>query len=154
MNTRSLTKRIEKMPAVFDDFFNKPLLDLFDGGFTPRMMRVPAVNIIERKDDYLVSMAAPGLKKEDFKIYVEGDLLIISSEKEEEKEEKDKKGENDERYTRREYSYSSFERSFTLPDGVNKDKIDAHYEDGLLKLILPKKEEAKRTAASKQVAVK
>ena len=148
MNTRSLSKRIERMPSLFEDFFNKPLLDLFDGGFSSRLKNVPAVNITERKDDYLVSMAAPGLKKEDFKIDVEGNLLTISSETEEQKEEKE------ERYTRQEYSYSSFERSFTLPDDINKDKIDAHYKDGVLELILPKKEEAKKMASSKQIAVK
>lgn len=148
MNTRSLAKRTERMPSFFEDFFNKPLLDLFDGGGLGRTMSVPAVNITDRKDDYLVSMAAPGLKKEDFKIEMEGNLLTISSEKEEENEEKD------ERYTRQEYSYSSFERSFTLPDEVNKDKIDAHYKDGVLELVLPKKEEAKKMAISKQIAVK
>ena len=148
MNTRTLAKRIEKTPSLFDDFFNKPLLDLFDGGLSSRMMNLPAVNITERKDDYQVSMAAPGLKKEDFKIDVEGNLLTISSEKEEEKEEKE------ERFTRQEYSYSSFERSFTLPDEVNKDKIDAHYQDGVLKLVLPKKEEAKKMVVSKKIVVK
>lgn len=148
MNTRTLAKRTERMPSFFEDFFNNPLLDLFDGGFPSRTMNVPAVNVTERKDDYMVSVAAPGLKKEDFKIDVEGNILTISSEKEEEKEEKD------ERYTRQEYSYSSFARSFTLPDEVNKDKIDAHYQDGVLKLVLPKKEEAKQMAISKKIAVK
>jgi HSP20 family protein len=148
MNTRSLAKRAEKMPSFFEDFFNKPLFDLFDGGFSSRTMNVPAVNITERKDDYLVSMAAPGLKKEDFKIAMEGNLLTISSEKEEQNEEKE------ERYTRQEYSYSSFERSFTLPNEVDKDKIDAHYKDGVLELVLPKKEEAKKMAVSKQITVK
>jgi HSP20 family protein len=136
------------MPSLFEDFFNKPLLDLFDGGFSSRLKNVPAVNITERKDNYLVSMAAPGLKKEDFKIAMDGNLLTISSEKEEENEEKEG------RYTRQEYSYSSFERSFTLPDEVEKDKIDAHYKDGVLELVLPKKEEAKKMAVSKQIAVK
>ncbi|HET7115883.1 MAG TPA: Hsp20/alpha crystallin family protein [Hanamia sp.] len=148
MNTRTLAKRTERMPSFFEDFFNKPLLDLFDGGFPSGRMNVPAVNITERKDDYLVSLAAPGLKKEDFNIDVEGNMLTISSEKEQENEEKDK------RYTRREYSYSSFERSFTLPDEVSKDKIDAHYKDGVLELVLPKKEEAKKMAISKKIAVK
>ena len=148
MNTRTLAKRTERMPFFFEDFVNNPLLDLFDGGFSGRMMNVPAVNITDRKDDYLVSMAAPGLKKEDFKIDVEGNMLTISSEKEEKNEEKDEK------YTRQEYSYSSFGRSFTLPNEVNKDKIDAHYQDGVLKLVLPKKEEAKKMAISKQIAVK
>ena len=148
MNTRTLAKKTERMPSFFEDFFNNPLLELFDGGTSGRMMNVPAVNITDRKEDYLVSMAAPGLKKEDFKIDVEGNMLTISSEKEEKNEEKDEK------YTRQEYSYSSFERSFTLPDEVNKDKIDAHYQDGVLKLILPKKEEAKKLKISKQIAVK
>ena len=148
MNTRTLAKRAERMPSFFEDFFNKPLLDLFDGGFPSRKMNVPAVNITERKEDYLVSLAAPGFRKEDFKIDVEGNMLTISSEKEEENEEKDEK------YTRQEYSYSSFERSFALPDEVNKDKIDAHYEVGILKLILPKKEEAKKMAVSRQISVK
>ena len=148
MNTKTLAKRSERMPSFFDDFFSKPLLDLFDGGFPSRRINVPAVNITERKDDYLVSMAAPGLKKEDFKIDVEGSMLTISSEKEEENEE------NDEKYTRQEYSYSSFSRSFTLPDEIDKDKIDANYKDGVLKLELPKKEEAKKLTISKKVAVK
>ena len=148
MNTRTVAKRTQRIPSFFEDFFNKPLLDLFDSGLPSRRMSVPAVNITERKEDYLVSMAAPGLKKEDFKIDVEGNLLTISSEKEEENEEKSEK------YTRQEYSYSSFERSFTLPDEVNKDKIDAHYQDGVLELVLPKKEEAKKMAISKKIAVK
>jgi len=148
MNTRTVAKRTQRMPSFFEDFFNKPLLDLFDSGLPSRRMSVPAVNITERKEDYLVSMAAPGLKKEDFKIDVEGNMLTISSEKEEENEEKSEK------YTRQEYSYSSFERSFTLPDEVNKDKIDAHYQDGVLELVLPKKEEAKKMAISKKIAVK
>ena len=148
MNTRTLTKRTESTPSLFGDFFNKSLLDLFDGDFPSRILNVPAVNIVERKEDYLVSMAAPGLKKEDFKIDVEGNMLAIRSGKEEENEQKDG------RYTRREYSYSSFERSFTLPDEVSKDKIDAHYQDGVLKLVLPKKEEAKKMAVSRQITVK
>ena len=146
MNPRTLAKRTERMPSFFEDFFNKPLLDLFDSGFPSRTMNMPAVNITERKDDYLIAMAAPGLKKEDFKIDVEGNMLTISSEKEEENEEKE--------YTRKEYSYSSFERSFTLPDEVNKDKIDAHYQDGVLELVLPKKEEAKKMAISQKITVK
>ena len=148
MNTRTLAKRTERMPSFFEDFFNKPLLDLFDSGFPSRTMNMPAVNITERKDDYLISMAAPGLKKEDFKIDVEGNMLTISSEKEEEKEE------SEEKFTRQEYSYSSFERSFTLPDEVDKDKIDAHYQNGVLELTLPKKEEAKKMAISQKITVK
>lgn len=148
MNTQSLAKRIERMPSLFDNFFNKPWDDWFDNGFPMRTMNVPAVNISERKDDYLVSMAAPGLKKEDFKIDLEGNILTISSKQEEEHEEKEEK------FTRKEYSYTTFERSFTLPNEVNKEKIDAQYKDGVLNLVLPKKEEAKKATLSKQITVK
>ena len=93
-------------------------------------------------------MAAPGMKKEDFKINVDGNMLTISSEKEEKKEEKDEK------YTRKEYSYSSFSRSFTLPEDVKQDALDAKYEDGVLNLRLPRREDAKKATASKRIAVK
>ena len=148
MSTKALTK-VGMLPTVFDDFF-KPWNEWFDNGgsFMGRMMTVPAVNIVEDKNDYKVSLAVPGMKKDDFNIDVEGNMLTISSEKEESKEEKDEK------YNRKEYSYSSFSRSFTLPEEVNKEKIEAKYEDGLLKLMLPKKEEVKKLAASKHIAVK
>jgi HSP20 family protein len=148
MSTQTLAKTGTRFPSLFNDFFT-PFTDWFDGGgLAGREMNIPAVNITEQKDDYLVSLAAPGLKKDDFHIDVDGNMLTISCEKEENKEEKDI------RYNRREYSYSSFERSFTLPDEVNKDKIDAKYEDGILKLVLPKKEEAKKAGISKHIAVK
>ena len=147
MKTQALAKVSERMPSVFDDFL-KPWNDWYDVGLQGRVMNIPAVNITEQKDDYLVSLAAPGLKKDDFNIDVDGNMLTISSEKEEKKEEKE------ERYTRKEYSYSSFERCFTLPDEVNNDKIEARYEDGLLKIVLPKKEEAKKMAINKHIAIK
>jgi len=105
------------------------------------------VNISENKERFDVTIAAPGMKKDDFNIDVDGNTLTISAETREEKEEKEN------RYTRKEYSYSSFSRSFSLPDGVNKDKIDASYDNGILKLSLPKTEEAKK-AASKHISVK
>ena len=148
MSTQSLVKTTERMPSLFDDFF-KPWNEWFgnSGDILGRVLTVPQVNITETQDEYMVSLAAPGMKKSDFAIDVEGNMLTISSHKEETKEEKEKK------FTRREYSYSSFSRSFTLPDEVNKEKIEARYEDGLLKLFLPRKEEAKRLAA-KHIAVK
>ena len=85
------------------------------------------------------------MKKSDFSVDVDGNILTISSEKEESIEEDDK------RFTRKEYSYSSFCRSFTLPEEVNREKIDAKYEDGLLKILLPMKAEAKKPAAKKVV---
>ena len=147
MATQAIAKLNERMPFVFDDFF-KPWNEWFEnGGLRGRTMNVPAVNITEHKDEYQVSLAAPGLKKDDFKIDVNGNMLTISSEKEVSKEEKD------ERFTRKEYSYSSFSRSFTLPEEINKEKIEAKYEDGVLKISMPRKEEAKKPSA-KQIAVK
>jgi HSP20 family protein len=148
MTKQSLTKTSERFPTFFDDYF-KPWNEWFDNenNFWGRQARIPSVNITENKDEYNVSLAVPGMKKDDFKIDVEGNILTISCEKDETKEEKEK------RYTRREYSYSSFSRSFTLPDEVNREKIDARYEDGLLKLSLPRKEEAKKFIA-KQIAIK
>ena len=147
MSTKALAKASESFPSVFEDFF-KPWNDWVNGGFFGKPQAVPAVNITDNKDDYKVSVAAPGLKKNDFKIDLEGNMLTISSEKEENKEEKDA------RYTRKEYSYSAFRRSFALPEEVNQDKIEASYEDGVLKVVLPKKDEAKKLAVSKHIAIK
>lgn len=147
MGTQALTRTGERTPSVFDDFF-KPYNEWFDnGGIWGRTMNVPAVNITEEKNDYMVSMAVPGMKKDDFVIDVEGNMLTISSEKEEHKEEKDKK------FTKKEYNFSSFSRCFTLPEEINKEKIEARYEDGVLKVILPFREGAKKLTA-KHIAVK
>ena len=124
-----------------DDFWNK--------SWMPRSFNShPAVNIAEKENEFTVELAAPGYKKEDFKIDVDGNVLTISSEKEEEKKEEESN------YTRREYNYSSFSRSFTLPEDVNKDAIDARYQEGVLNIALPRKEEAKRAFAAKQITVK
>jgi HSP20 family protein len=148
MATKDLTRRGESLPSIFNDFF-KPWDRWFDtnGGSWPNMMTVPAVNIVERPDHFEISLAAPGMKKDDFNIDVEGNMLTISAESEQRKDEKD------ERRTRQEFNYTSFSRAFTLPDGVVKDKIDASYENGLLKLNLPKTDEA-RKMASKHINVK
>lgn len=147
MATKELA-RTGQLPTLFDDFF-RPWNEWFDnGGFTGRTLNMPAVNITETKDEFNVSLAVPGMKREDFNIDVDGNMITISSEKEETKEEKESK------YTRKEYNYSSFSRSFTLPDEVNREKIDARYVDGVLKVSLPKKEEAKKLAATKHIAVK
>lgn len=143
MSTQALAKAPNRMPTVFDDLF-KPWNEWFDNaGILSRTINVPAVNITERKDKYEVSLAVPGMKKDDFKIDVDGNMLSISSEKEEKTEEKDK------RFTRKEYNYSSFNRCFSLPEEVNQDKIEAKYEEGVLKISLPRKEEAKKTTAKK-----
>ena len=96
---------------------------------------IPAVNIKEENDKFVLEMAAPGLKKDDFNINLDNYVLTISSEKkEEQKEDKDN-------YTRREFLYTSFSRSFTLPKTVDIDKIKADYKNGILTVTLPKKEE-------------
>ena len=122
----------------FSDFFNSD--DLFPFGSGEMTARV---NIREGKDSYHIELAAPGLKREDFSIEVHGNIITISS------EQKDEKKEEKENYTRKEFSYSSFKRSFTLPETVNQDKINAKYEDGLLILDLPKKEEDKKNGPKK-----
>jgi HSP20 family protein len=148
MGTQALARKSEMLPSVFDEFF-KPWNEWFEGGggLMGRTLNVPSVNISEQKDQYLVSMAVPGMKKDDFHIDVDGNMLTISSEKEESKEEKENK------FTRKEYNYSSFCRSFTLPDEIQKDRIEAKYEDGLLKIQLPRKEGINKLTA-KHIAVK
>jgi HSP20 family protein len=147
MGTQALAKMNERMPSVFDDFF-KPWNEWFDnGGILGRTMNIPAVNIVEHKNEYQVSLAVPGMKKDDFRIDVDGNMLTISSEKEESREDKEKK------FTRKEYNYSSFSRTFTLPEEINKEKIKAKYDEGVLKITLPRREEAKKISA-KHIAVK
>jgi HSP20 family protein len=147
MEKQIVPRSSERVPSVFDDFF-KPWNEWFDGGnIWNRMSHLPAVNITEEKDAYLVSLAAPGLKKEDFKIDIDGNLLTVSSRKEETKEEKETK------FTRKEYNYSSFSRTFTLPEEISKDKIEAKYENGLLNITLPLKKEALK-ASAQQVPIK
>jgi HSP20 family protein len=148
MVTRGLTKPTGRLlPSVFEDFF-RPMDEFFERGPWGRVINVPAVNVIENTDEYKLSFAVPGMKKNDFKIDIDGNMLTVSAELEEKKEEKK------EEFTREEYNFSSFSRTFTLPDEVNKEKIEAVYVDGVLKLSLPKKEEAKKALITKHVPVK
>lgn len=125
---------------AFDDFFNTDWM--------PRMnSTAPAVNVKENKDEYEMQLAAPGLKKEYCRISIddEGNLNVKIENKFENKEE-DKKDEKKEHYLRREFSYSNYEQSYTLPEDVDKEKISAKVEDGILNITLPKlaKEEEKK----------
>jgi HSP20 family protein len=123
-----------------DDFFNRGMIN-WDTNFSNSDATLPAVNIKETENSYEVEMAAPGLKKDDFKIELDNNVLTISSEKSEETQE----GNGNEKYSRREFSYQSFQRSFTLPkEVVDEDKIEAHYREGVLQLRIPKKEMAKQ----------
>ena len=130
----SAPKHADKMP-----YFNEMFNDFFDGLLTGDFRRTstPAVNIIEGGDNFKLEVAAPGLAKDDFKINVDNDLLSVSAEKKNETNEKNN------RYTRKEFSYVSFKRSFNLPEIVDADNINANYENGVMTLTLPKREEAK-----------
>ena len=129
----ALSKKNRLFPNLWEDFFNEEWFDNRGVDST-----LPAVNVKENADNFTIELAAPGLKKEDFKIKLDHDLLTISREHEEKTEETNEKG----NYTRREFRYSAFSRSFRLPESVNGEKIDATYTDGVLHLTLPKREEA------------
>ena len=108
--------------------------------------RTPAVNIAETENEFEVELAVPGLKKEDFKINLEKNVLTVSAEKKAEEVNENKK------FSKREYSYSSFNRSFTLPQSADQNKIEADYTDGILKLTIAKKEEAK--SVTREITIK
>ena len=128
----------------FNDVFDSLLNDSF---LSDKLVsRVPAVNIAENDNEFHIELAVPGLKKEDFKINLDKNILTVSAEKKTENTAETKK------YSKREYSYSSFVRSFTLPDSVDHSKIEADYTDGILKLTVAKREEAK--FQSREIAVK
>jgi HSP20 family protein len=135
MENKAIEKPRTSLPSFFesgwmDKFFNAPLDEFFNYG---KVMNVPAVNVTETEKDFRLIIAAPGLEKKDFKIEAYDDLLTISAEHErEEKEEK-----ND-RFNRREYNYSSWSRSFTLPENCDFGKIDAEYKNGELYVAIPK----------------
>jgi HSP20 family protein len=123
------------LPAMFDDFFTRD----FRTSFGNSGVSTPAVNIIETNDDFRLEMVAPGMKKEAFNVELQENVLTISYEHEDNRE-----GERREwKYTTREYNYHSFTRSFLLPDSADTGKIEAKYQDGILNLIIPKKDEAR-----------
>ncbi len=126
-------------PSYLSGFFGK---DLFNEYNTPAFAgTVPAVNVVENEEGFRIEVAAPGLQKSDFKLNLEKNQLTISAEKEQKEENKTEK------YTRKEFKYSSFQRTFTLPNTVDGDRIEANYADGILSIALPKREEAKEKPA-------
>lgn len=135
-----LDRYVPSLSQFFDDFLTRDLFDWPSSSSTGTT--IPKVNIQETDNEFRVEMAAPGMKKEDFKIELDNNLLSISSELSKEDEEH-----GDGKYSRREFSYQSFQRSFRLPETVEADKIKAKYEDGVLRLMIPKREEAKRKPA-------
>jgi HSP20 family protein len=128
--------RFNNDPA-FSDLMNGFFENNSDNFFARRHCNVPATNIVENENSFDLELAIPGMDKEDFKIDIENNTLTISSEKQEEKEEKEKN------YTRKEFVYGSFSRSFVLPKSIDADMIKAEYKNGVLYLNLPKKEEEK-----------
>ena len=137
----SIIKRNEIFPGLnlFDDFFSRDLWNWNLNNNSNTNTTIPMVNVKETNENFEVEMAAPGMNKEDFKVQLDGNLLTITSEKNQENEVKD-----GERYSRREFSYQSFQRTFQLPkEVVDADKIEAKYENGVLKLVIPKNENAK-----------
>jgi HSP20 family protein len=128
----------------FGDVFDSIMNDSF---LSDRLAsRVPAVNIAETENEFHIELAAPGLKKEDFKINLDKNVLSVSADKKTENVEEGKK------FSKREYSYNSFTRSFTLPETADQANIQAEYTDGILKLNVAKKEEAK--VQSREIAIK
>ena len=125
---------------VFDSLINDSFLS------DKLIARVPAVNIAETENEFHVELAVPGLKKEDFKINLDKNVLSVAAEKKAENVEEGKK------FSKRQYSYNSFVRSFTLPESADQSKIEADYSDGILKLTVAKREEAK--FQTREIAVK
>jgi HSP20 family protein len=137
METKAVDRPKTSWPTLFDGgwmekFFNAPLDEFFNLG---KVMNVPAVNVTETEKEFKLCVAAPGLEKKDFKIDAFDDMLTISAEHEKEIKE-DKEG----RFNRREYNYTSWTRSFTLPENCNFNKIEAEYKNGELKIMIPKME--------------
>ncbi|SRR5690554_1884672 len=125
---------------LLEDFFNRDLPSVFSSNYNTGYS-LPKVNIKETADNYQLEMAAPGLKKSDFNLEIDNQVLTISSETKEEQEHKEGN------YTRREFGYSSFKRTFNLPESIDDAQINASYNEGILRILLPKKEEAKQKPA-------
>ncbi|WKN43937.1 Hsp20/alpha crystallin family protein [Tunicatimonas pelagia] len=134
----SLIRRTDfpNFPSLLDNFFGRDM----DMGSLMERGSMPAVNIRESEDKYAIEVAAPGLKKDSFNLHLDHNVLSISSETEHHNDEKDAQG----NYTRREFSYQSFRRSFTLPDAADAEKIEAKYNEGILHISIPKREEMKQ----------
>ena len=149
MENKAIEKRERTLPTLFDGgwmerFFNSPIDEFFSSS---RMLNVPAVNVSETEKEFILSVAAPGMDKKDFHLEAYDNMLTISAEKENEHRD-EKSG----RYNRREYNYSSWNRSFTLPENCDASNIDASYVNGELKIVIQKKQ-VKETKKIKSITV-
>jgi len=136
------------LPSLLEDFFNRDWADstLANSNFSATL---PAVNVRETNDNFTIDVAAPGMKRDEFKVELDNNVLTISSQHEEKQEENDETR----NYTRREFNYQSFQRSFSLPENkVEGEQISARYVDGILHITVPKKDEAKVKPA-KQITI-
>ncbi|MEA4851775.1 hypothetical protein SDC9_182731 [bioreactor metagenome] len=131
-------KNPNQLPSLFDRFFDGEMFDWSNRNFSNTNTTLPSVNIKENPDAFTVEVAAPGFDKNDFKLELNHNTLTVSSEKKVESETKE-----NEVFTKREFSYQSFSRSFTLPMIADGERISANYENGILLVSIPKKEEAK-----------
>ncbi len=143
----TLVRYKNQLPGLLNTFFNGDLDPWATDNYSEMNSTLPAVNIKETEDDFKVEVAAPGFDKKDFNIELDNNVLTVSSEKQEENEVEGEK------YSRKEFNYLSFKRTFTLPELVDEEKISAKYENGILNVTIPKKEEAKPKPA-RQIAVK
>ena len=144
--TETPVKNPRNAPSLFTDFFGRDFFDDDVFAFPSLARAIPAANIRETSLGYEVELSVPGYRKEDFKVKLEDDVLTIDARREEEKKEEK------ERYTRREFRASSFTRSFRLPKGVRSDGITATYENGILKLVVPRNAESGQSR-SKEIAI-
>jgi HSP20 family protein len=137
------------IPSLFDDFFNRDWLDSSLATWRNAGATLPAVNVRESNDEFAIEVAAPGMKRDDFRVELHNNILTISSEREDQQPENDPQG----NYSRQEFSYQAFQRSFSLPENkVEGNTISARYADGILHISIPKREEAK-VKPPKQIAV-
>ncbi|HLF63575.1 MAG TPA: Hsp20/alpha crystallin family protein [Saprospiraceae bacterium] len=141
---RPFIRKSYGLPSVFDDLFGSSIGNVIGADFATN---VPSVNISEAQNGYQLEIAAPGLSKEDFKISLDKDRLTVSAEKSLGNETTEGK------FTRREFNYSSFSRSFVLPKTVDKEQIAAKYENGVLMLTAPKKAEVVKEEKSRMIEI-
>jgi len=147
----ALLKATERMfptlPSFLDSFLSIDWLDWNESNFSTTNSTLPAVNIKETDESFMIEMAAPGLTKDNFKVHLDRNRLVISSEL------RDEKNESDEKYSRREFSYQSFQRSFAIPEGtIDGDKISAKYNNGILMITIPKRAEI-HTKSAKEIDI-
>lgn len=135
------------LPSIFNDFLGNDWL------VERRNITAPAVNILENDDEYKVEVAAPGMTKEDFRVHLnEDNELIISVEKKNETKEEDKERKGT--YLRREFSYTQFQQSLLLPDNIERDKVSAKVENGVMTIEIPKRKVTEAASAARQIEIK